>query len=191
MTDSKFTTIETERLILRAWKSEDAEAFARMNIDPIVMEYLPRALNRKDSDKLLKRFQAHFTKHGYGLFAMERKEDGEFVGFTGLQNVEFDAHFTPAVEIAWRLDTEYWGKGYATEAAKAVLDYAFNTLKLKDVVTFTVHDNERMMHVFDKMGMTCDEDGDFDYPTLPEGHPLGKFTLYRMTKKTLVETFKA
>lgn len=183
MTDRDFPTLETDRLILRPWTAEDADDFARMNIDPIVMEFLPRVLNRKDSDKLLKRFMAHFDAHGYGLFAMERKEDGEFVGFTGLQHVEFDAHFAPAIEIAWRLDTEYWGQGYATEAARAVLGYAFGALKLKDIVAFTVHDNERMTHVFDKLGLVHDEGGDFDYPTLPEGHPLGKFILYRMSKK--------
>ncbi len=172
--------IETERLILREWADEDKDSFSRMNIDPIVMEYLPRALNKAASDKLLKRFQKHFKEHGFGIFAIEEKETGEFVGFVGLSSVEFDEKFTPAVEIAWRLDSHYWGKGYATEGARAVLSYAFEEKKMKEIVSFTVHDNIRSTHVMEKIGMTRDEKGDFDYPTLRKGHPLGRFVLYRL-----------
>lgn len=174
--------IETERLILREWQEDDREAFARMNIDPIVMEFLPRTLDRAASDKLFKRFQKHFKAHGFGLFAMERKEDGEFIGFVGLNNVEFEAAFTPAIEIAWRLDSHHWGQGYATEGGRAVLSYAFDELGLDEVVSFTVHDNSRTIHVLEKLGMSHDKDGDFDYPTLRKGHPLGRFVLYRVRK---------
>lgn len=174
--------IETERLILREWTEEDKEPFARMNIDPIVMEYLPRTLDKAASDKLLKRFQKHFRDHGFGIFAMERKEDGDFVGFVGMEHVPFEADFTPAVEIAWRLDSHYWGQGYATEGAQAVLSYAFDELGLDEVVSFTVHDNMRSTHVMEKIGMVKDEGADFDYPTLRKGHPLGRFVLYRIQK---------
>lgn len=162
---------------------EDAPLFARINADPMIMEYMPRVLPPEDSDKLLKRFEKHIAKHKYGMYAVERKDDNIFMGTVGLNNVEFKAHFTPAVEVAWRLDYEFWGQGYATEAAHAVLDHAFNGLKIKEIVAFTVHDNTRSIHVMEKLGMVYDEKGDFDYPRLPKGHPLGRFVLYRLNKK--------
>lgn len=177
------TVLETDRLILREWREEDREHFARMNADAMVMEFLPRALDRKASDKLMERFKGHFKKHGFGLFALESKDSGEFIGFVGLENVSFEASFAPAVEIAWRLDYEFWGRGYATEAGRRVLQYAFDDLKLKEVVAFTVHDNERTIRIMEKIGMTRDPKGDFDYPLLPAGHPFGKFVLYRMKAK--------
>lgn len=174
--------LETQRLILREWREEDRAPFARINADPIIMEYLPRVLDEKSSNKLVDRFQSHFKAHGYGLYAVENKEDSAFVGFVGLNNVEFDAHFTPAIEIAWRLDYGYWGKGYATEAAQRVLSYAFQDLGLKEMVSFTVHDNTRSIHVMEKLGFKQDEEGDFDYPALRKGHPLGRFSLFRLLK---------
>ena len=176
------TYLETERLIFRDWKEEDREPFARMNADPMVMEYLPRSLDPKASNKLVDRFQAHLDKNGYGLFALEEKESGEFVGFTGLNNVDFEAPFTPAVELAWRLDYGFWGHGFGSEAGTAVLDYAFDKVKLKEVVSFTVHDNERTIHLMKKIGLTKVEGGDFDYPALRKGHPLGRFVLFHKKK---------
>jgi RimJ/RimL family protein N-acetyltransferase len=174
--------IETERLLLREWTDEDRAPFVRMNGDPMVMEYLPRSLDEKASNKLVDRFQEHFEKYGYGLYAIERKEDAEFVGFCGLKNVEFDAPFTPAIEIAWRLDYEYWGKGYGSETGKAVFAHGHKKLKIKEIVSFTVHDNVRTISLIEKVGMKKVEGGDFDYPTLPKGHPLGRFVLYKSTK---------
>ncbi len=171
--------LETPRLILREWRDEDLEPFARMNADPLIMEYMPRSLDESASNRLVSRFKKHFKKYNYGLYALELKSSGEFMGFVGLNNVEFDAAFTPAVEIAWRLDYGFWGKGYATEAAQAVLDHAFGKLLLKEIVSFTVFDNERSIHVMKKIGMLRDEAGDFDYPSLRKGHPLGRFVLYR------------
>jgi RimJ/RimL family protein N-acetyltransferase len=185
------TTLETERLILREWTEDDKKPFARMNADPMVMEYLPRMLDEKASDKLVGRFQAHFKKHGFGLFAAERKEDKAFTGFVGLDTVAFEAPFTPAVEIAWRLDYEFWGKGYATEAARRVIEYAFEDLKLNEIVSFTVHDNARTIHIMEKLGMARDEKGDFDYPALRKGHPLGRFVLYRLRRKDYLKQQKA
>lgn len=177
------TQLETDRLILREWKDEDRAPFARMNGDPMIMEYMPRPLDEKASNRLVDRFGKHFREHGYGLYACERKEDGAFMGFVGLENVAIDVPFKPAVEIAWRLDYEFWGKGYATEAAERVLDHAFDKLKLKEVVAFCVYDNTRAIHIMEKLGMTRDKKGDFDYPGLREDHPLGDFVLYRLSRK--------
>lgn len=176
--------LETDRLILRDWKDEDRALFARMNADAIIMEYFPRRLNENDTNHLVDKFQEHFKKYGFGPYALESKKTGEFIGFAGLHHVEFNAPFTPAVEIAWRLDYEYWGKGYATEASQAVLDHAFSQLKLKEIVAFAVHDNERAIHVMEKIGMKRDPEGDFDYPHLHASSPLGKFVLYRIAKKS-------
>ena len=171
--------IETERLILREWQEDDREPFARINADPLVMQYLPRSLDEKASNKLVDRFQRHFKKHGYGLYAVELRETGQFGGFVGLNSVEFKADFTPATEMAWRLGYGLWGQGYGSEAAKAVLGHGLKKLKLPEIVSFTVHDNERSIHLMEKIGMKRDEGGGFDYPTLRKGHPLGQFVLYR------------
>ncbi len=178
--------LETERLILRDWKDEDRKPFAQMNADPIIMEYFPRRLGEADTNRLVDRFNEHFKKHGFGPYAVENKKTGEFMGFVGLSQIDFDAPFTPAVEIAWRLSYEYWGKGFATEAAQAVLEHAFDKLKIKEVVAYAVHDNERAIHIMEKVGMKRDPKGDFDYPALHKDHPLGKFVLYRVKKKDLV-----
>jgi RimJ/RimL family protein N-acetyltransferase len=183
--------LETDRLILREWQESDRKAFARINGDPMVMEYLPRVLDQKSSDRLVDRFQAHFKKYGYGLYVLERREDKAFMGFAGLNNVDFEAPFTPAVEIAWRLDYPFWGHGYATEAAQKVIEHAFETLKLPEIVSFTVHDNARAIHVMEKQGMVRDQKGDFDYPALRKGHPLGRFVLYRLKRKAFLSHKKA
>lgn len=174
--------IETDRLILREWQDEDLKPFARMNSDPLVMEHLPRVLDEASSKRHMKEFQKHFKDHGFGLYAVEVKDDKEFAGFVGLNVVDFKAHFTPATEIAWRLDYGHWGKGYGSEAAQAVLKYGLDELKLPEIVSFTVHDNERSTHLMEKIGMQKDPEGDFDYPALRKGHPLGRFVLYRAKK---------
>lgn len=183
--------IETQRLILRQWQDEDRPHFARINADPLIMEYMPRLLPPADSDKLVERFKKHIKKHGYGMYAVERKEDGAFIGTVGLNNVEFKAAFTPAVEIAWRLDYGAWGHGYATEAARALIEYAFSELKLKEILSFTVHDNTASTHMMEKLGMTRDVKGDFDYPGMRKDHPLGKFVLYRLRQKDYLAQQKA
>ena len=174
--------LETERINLRRWEDDDRIPFARMNGDPLIMEYLPRAMTESDSNKLVDRFIKHFDKHNYGLYVLERKEDGAFMGFTGLQRVPFKAHFTPATEIAWRLDYEFWGQGYASEAAKAVLAHGFEDCGLAEVVAFSVFDNKRSIGVMEKIGMSEVKDGAFDYPKLPKGHPLGSFVLYHASQ---------
>lgn len=173
--------LETDRIKLRRWEDSDREPFARMNNDPLIMEYFPRPLTEADSNRLVDRFIKHFDKHSYGLYVLERKEDGAFMGFTGLQKVPFKAPFTPATEIAWRLDYEFWGKGYASEAAAAVLKHGFDDVGLKEIVAFTVFDNKRSLGVMEKIGMTSVKGGEFRYPGLSDDHPLGAFVLYRAT----------
>lgn len=133
--------LESARLILRQWSDNDLPAFAAMSADPQVMRYFPAPLSRLESAALIGRVRGHFAEHGFGLWALERKDTGAFIGFTGLGVVGFDAHFTPAVQIGWRLAREHWGLGYASEAAWTALRCAFDRLGLEEVVAFTAVDN--------------------------------------------------
>src|SRR5690348_16434672 len=133
--------IETPRVALRRWRESDREPFFRMNSDPRVMEFFPACLTREESDRLIARAEAHFERHGFGPFAAELRGNGELAGFVGLFVPEFDAHFTPCVEIGWRLGVAYWNQGLATEAAEAVLRLAFGELGLGEVVSFTAPAN--------------------------------------------------
>lgn len=181
--NSNLTHIETERLILREWQASDHAPFARINADPLIMEYFPRLLDETDTEKLIERFQKHFKKYGYGFYAVELKQTHEFIGFVGINHVGNDMPFAPAVEIAWRLDYEYWGQGYATEAALAVLKRAFIDIGLKEVVAYSVFDNTRATHVIEKLGMKRDLKADFSYPKLPDDHPMSRHVLYRLKAK--------
>lgn len=175
--------IETQRLILRPWRDEDITAFASINADPMVMEYFPRRLSEKDTSKLVARFRALWAQNGHGPFALEIKKTGAFIGFAGLLPVDANLPFAPATEIAWRLDYEAWGKGYATEAGLAVLQQGFEALGLQNIVGYAVHDNEGAIHVMEKMGMQRDMKGDFHYPRLDKNNRLGQFRLYTLSKQ--------
>jgi len=175
-------SLETERLILRTWRQADREPFARMNADPAVMEHFPACLTRAESDEGVDRVEKHFRERGFGLFAAEHRRDGTFIGFIGLNVPRFSAHFTPCVEIGWRLAAAYWGQGLATEGARAVLRHGFETLSLNEIVAFTVPGNMRSRRVMDKLAMTHDLGGDFDHPGLPEGHPMRRHVLYRLKR---------
>jgi RimJ/RimL family protein N-acetyltransferase len=172
--------IETERLWVRNWEKRDREPFARLNSDPRVMEFMPARLSRAESDLLVDRIENHFLKHGFGLYALELPQEREFIGFAGLSIPAFQAHFTPCVEIGWRLSAERWGRGLASEAAGAVVRFAFGSLALDALVSFTVPANVRSRRVMEKIGMTHDPADDFDHPLLPEGHPLRRHVLYRL-----------
>ncbi len=174
--------LETERLILRDWADGDGKLFAQMNFDPMVMEFMPRRLDEAASNKLVKRFKKHLADYGYGLYAVEVKETKAFIGFVGLEHVPENMPFSPAVEIAWRLSYDAWGHGYASEAAKVVLKYGFDELGLKEIVAFSVYDNDKSLSVMSKIGMEKDPEGDFHYPRLPKGHPLAQHVLYRAKK---------
>jgi RimJ/RimL family protein N-acetyltransferase len=173
--------LRTERLVLRRWQKADLSPFAAMNADPAVMEYFPAPLDRASSDALVSRIEAGFHARGFGLWAVEVADSGQFVGFTGLAVPGFAAHFTPAGEIGWRLARPAWGHGYATEAATAGLSAAFGALGLAEVVSFTSSLNVRSQAVMRRLGMTHDPLDDFDHPNLPPGDRLARHVLYRIT----------
>lgn len=173
-------TLRTERLALRRWRDSDRAPFAAMNADPEVMEHFPATLTREQSDVMIERIEAAFEARGFGLWAVELAASGEFIGFTGLSVPGFHAHFTPAVEIGWRLSRSSWGRGYATEAAQRALASGFNDYGLAEVVSFTAVRNVRSQAVMRRIGMTHDAAGDFDHPRLPEGHPLRRHVLWRV-----------
>jgi RimJ/RimL family protein N-acetyltransferase len=166
--------IETARLVLRDWRDEDREPFARLNADPEVMAHFPALLTRPESDAVVDRLR------GSTLWAAETKHDRRFIGFIGLSTPRFAAHFTPATEIAFRLARDAWGHGYATEGAKAACAYGFETLPLEEIVSFTAVSNVRSQRVMQRLGMTRSPQDDFDHPALPPGHPLRRHVLYRL-----------
>lgn len=168
--------IETPRLILREWKEEDLPGFVRMNADPRVMEFFLNSLDEQESYALYQLICKEFAERGFGGYAVERKEGHAFIGFTGLHQTTFDVDFAPAVEVAWRLLPEYWGNGYAPEAASACLEYARTKLGLKEVVAFTSLLNKRSQRVMQKIGMQKVKE--FRHPLVPAGHPLCEHVLY-------------
>lgn len=172
--------IRTLRLLLRPWQQTDLEPFAALNADPFVLQYFLSTLSKSQSDALAERISHHFLEHGWGLWAVEIPEEEGFIGMIGLNTVPFQAHFTPAIEVGWRLARPFWGKGYATEGAKAALRYGFETLKLDRIVSFTVPMNLPSRRVMEKIGMTHDPKDDFDHPRVPAENPLRHHVLYRM-----------
>jgi RimJ/RimL family protein N-acetyltransferase len=176
--------LRTPRLILREWHDGDSEPFAALSADPAVMEYLLPHPDRVASDLWIASMRSHQNVHGFAHLAVELPGElpGEarFIGAVGLDRVPFAAHFTPAVEIGWRLARAYWGKGYAIEAARAVLDDGLGRLGLDEIVAFTVPENRRSWRLMERLGMTHDPDDDFDHPRLPEGHKLRRHLLYRI-----------
>lgn len=174
--------LTTPRLSLRPWRDADVDAFAAMFDDPRVMEFLPAPPDRAGIEAIVGRIRAHFAEHGFGWWAAELRATGQFIGFIGLSRVPFEAHFTPAVEVGWRLASAYWYQGYATEGARAALDFGFARLGLPEIVSFTVAANRRSWRVMQRIGMTHDPADDFDHPRLPEGDPLRRHVLHRMSR---------
>jgi len=166
---------------MRAWREEDLAPFAAMNADPIVMEHFPSTLTWQESDALAVRITAQLDTLGYGLWALEVMKTGEFIGFTGLAVQTFPAHFTPAVEVGWRLKKPAWGHGYATEAALAALDVGWDA-RLDEIVSMTAVTNEPSQRVMQRIGMTHDPADDFDHPNVPDGSPLKRHVLYRIRR---------
>ena len=173
-------TLSGHRVCLRRWRDEDREAFASMNADPQVMEFFRGRLNRVESNAMVDRIEKHFSERGFGLWAIEVPGVAAFIGFAGLEVPGISAHFTPCVEVGWRLSFDHWGQGYATEAARLALQYGFGTLALSEIVSFTSATNHRSRAVMARLGMRHDPADDFDYPRLPEGHPLRRHVLYRL-----------
>jgi RimJ/RimL family protein N-acetyltransferase len=180
MTDAP--ELATSRLRLRAWNDRDLSPFAALNADPRVTEFFPRRLERAESDALVAHFMDHFARHGFGFWAVEAPGVAEFVGFVGLAVPTFQAAFTPCVEIGWRLAPAYWGRGYASEGARAALAFGFGAAGLDEIVSFTVPDNLPSRRVMGRLGMRRSPADDFQHPALPEGHPLRAHVLYRLTR---------
>ncbi len=170
--------LETERLILRHWTESDLAPFAAMNADTEVMEYFPSTLERQSSDELAQRMQEHLTKSGWGSWACEVKEDSRFIGFVGLHPND-DTPRGKTVEIGWRLSRDAWGFGYATEAAEAALDFAFNRLGLESIVSFTTVNNMRSRAVMERLGLHNTGEN-FDHPRVPSDSPLLEHVLYEI-----------
>lgn len=168
--------IATDRLILRSWKKADRKAFAEMNSDKNVMRYFPAPLSKEESDNFVDRITAELEEYGIGLYAVEIKETGEFIGYVGFHRFNFDAPFSPAWEIGWRISDKYWHKGYATEAAAACLAHAREHQLLATLYSFTATHNIPSENVMKRIGMTYA--GTFMHPLLPDGHKLKEHKLY-------------
>ncbi len=157
--------------------------FAALNADTVVMEHFPTPLRRDESDELVDRIETGLRLRGWGLWAVEVPGTASFVGFVGLNPATFDAPFTPAVEVGWRLAREHWGHGYATEGAEAALAYGFDALALDEIVSFTTHGNTRSRRVMERLGMRRDPDDDFDHPGVAEGDRVRHHVLYRLDRE--------
>jgi RimJ/RimL family protein N-acetyltransferase len=172
--------LRTERLILRPWRREDLEPFAALNADDRVTATLGGSLDRATSDAMAARIIDEFAKFGYGRWAVELPGVAPFIGFIGIAAPSFEAHFTPAVEIGWRLAFDHWGNGYATEGARAALDFGFRRAGLKEIVSFTAASNTRSRSVMERLGMHCGRRDDFGHERLGKNHPLYRHVLYRL-----------
>jgi RimJ/RimL family protein N-acetyltransferase len=172
--------LRSERLLLRRWQAEELEPCAEMNADPQVMEHLPRPYSRAESAAFIAQMEHSFDEHGYGLWALELIGEAPFVGCVGLLDVRHELPFAPAIEIGWRLARPWWGRGFATEAASAVVAHAFGKLALRELVAYTARRNERSRRVMQRLGMRHDADEDFCHPALAAGDPLAPHVLYRL-----------
>lgn len=170
----------TVRLLLRRWRVADLEPFAAINCDGDVMQYFPSILNRAQSAAMIERIEKSFSEDALGLWAVEEAESGDFIGFVGLSKPKFEAHFTPCVEVGWRLAKQYWGKGYALEAAQAAMQDGFERLGLVEIVSFTSKLNARSIKVMERLKMARNEQDDFMHPVLAPDHPLCLHVLYRL-----------
>ena len=151
-----------------------------MNADPAVMRHFPAALSRAESEGMLDRIRAHHATHGWGFWCVEARDGGSMLGMVGLQSIPWQARFTPAVEVGWRIAHHFQRRGFAEEAARLALAHGFGTLGLPEIVAFTIPANEPSWRLMDKLGMT--PDGMFDHPRLADGHPMRPHRLYRMAR---------
>jgi ribosomal-protein-alanine N-acetyltransferase len=170
----------TPRLILRSWRDGDIAPFAHMSADPEVMAFFERPLSAAEAEALVRRVQQRESEDGFCMWALELPGLVPFIGFAGIQRVPFEAPFAPAVEIGWRLARAAWGHGFATEAARGALAYAFGPAGLDEIVAMAVPSNHRSLAVMQRIGMQPDPRSDFDHPGMPQGHPLQRHLLYRI-----------
>jgi RimJ/RimL family protein N-acetyltransferase len=173
------THLSTERLLLRGWTAADRAPFAALNADPDVMEHFPNRLSRADSDAMVDRMMAGLAERGWGLWAVQVRQTGEFAGFVGLNPVPDDLPVAPHIEVGWRLAKAHWGQGFAPEAARSAIDFGFEQLGLPELVSFTTTLNRRSRRVMEKLGMTHDSADDFEHPRLPDW-PERWHVLYRI-----------
>ena len=174
--------IETARLLLRPWTDRDRQPFAEMSSDPVFIAHLTPFASREASDAWIDRQMTHLAAHGFCFWAVEAKESGSFVGSVGLRQVGYEAHFTPAVEIGWRVARAFWGLGYAPEAAMASIRFGFDSRHLLEIVANTTTGNDKSRRVMAKLGMSHDAGDDFDHPLVPEGDPRRRQVLYRLSR---------
>jgi len=179
---NKLIELETSRLSLRQWRKRDFPVFASINADPTVMEYYPNTLSEEESNELAYKLQSLISERGWGFWAVEEKNGKDFIGFVGLHIPKAELPFTPCVEIGWRLDKSFWGNGYATEAAKAALNVAFEQLNLSEVYSFTSVGNARSRAVMERINMV-NTSKNFEHPDIPAGHHLREHVLYNLTKE--------
>ncbi|NMC61777.1 MAG: GNAT family N-acetyltransferase [SAR324 cluster bacterium] len=172
--------METERTRLRQWTEKDLDPFHQINSDSRVMQFFPRSLSKAESDSMVTRLSEKIEKSGWGLWAVDRLDKEEFIGFVGLSEPSFSAHFTPCVEVGWRLKFDAWGHGFATEAAFRALEFAFESLHLPEVVSFTSKMNLRSIKVMERLGMHYEQKDEFDHPNINASHPLCRHVLYRL-----------
>ncbi|WP_028449573.1 GNAT family N-acetyltransferase [Chitinibacter tainanensis] len=176
-------TLTTERLILRDWRASDLPAFAAMSADPDVMRYFPAVLSPSESEAYISLFRDRLHEHGWGFWALELRDSGEFIGMAGLNIPRVALPFMPCVEIGWRLAKPYWRQGLALEAASAALEFGFTQLNLDEIVSFTALSNLRSQALMLRLGMQLDAAGEFDHPVLAVDHPLRRHCLYRLQKE--------
>lgn len=168
--------LTTDRLTLRRWREADRPAFHAMNADPRVMATIGPVMTRAQSDAFMNRIEAHFDEHGHGVWCVEL--DGQPVGYTGFMV----PWFRDGVEIGWRIRSEFWGRGIATEAARRCVRYGFAELAFDEIISFTAVVNTNSRRVMAKVGLQYDPDGDFDHPSVPDGSPLKAHVLYRLPR---------
>jgi RimJ/RimL family protein N-acetyltransferase len=180
--DRTMSQLGTPRLLLRQWRLADLACFAELNADPEVMRYFPAPLTRQQSDAFVAHIQETIARQDWGLWAVEVPDHAPFIGFVGLNRPRFRAHFTPAIEVGWRLDRRYWRYGYATEAAAASLTFGFERLGCDEIVSFTAVVNGPSLRVMQRLGMSRDPADDFDHPAVPDG-PLQRHVLFRMSRE--------
>jgi RimJ/RimL family protein N-acetyltransferase len=178
-------TLETPRLLLRPWMDSDVEPWVAMCADDRVMEFFPSTYDRERAESTAVRLRENIERKDYGWWVIDAKDGPPFVGVVALQDVPFEAHFTPALEVGWRLGYAHWGRGFATEAASRVLDFAFADLGRDEVVAMTAKINERSQRVMLRLGMTRDARDDFEHPNLKPGHRLRPHVLYRARRAAM------
>ena len=182
MADAPLIELKTERTRLRGWRPEDADPYAALNADPRVMEFFESTFDRAKSEESRARMLAGFAERGWGFWVLEIPSVTEFAGVVGISVPKYTAPFTPCVEVGWRLFERFWGKGYATEAAREALRFGFEDLKLEEIVAMTTPDNVRSRAVMHRLGMTYDPGADFDHPMVPAGHKRQRHVLYRLKR---------